>query len=339
MLKKESQGIRDPLSNKYILFIAILLSCILLTGTSSATTGTDNDNQSGGANSEAQTGNPTGDVPSSGTALAEYSESEPWETPDPHGGTADVEETENNATVEDANKLDKASQGKAGKKKIRRVRPSKDAPPEEEVIAEEDVPAFAAASTTDPVNHDNHPTAPTAELPTEVSVEVLANTGAAGTSIPVIVPPGRNGMKPNISLNYNSNVGNGWLGVGWRLGIGAIQRSTKRGVDYFGDDYVASVNGAVSELVYYGDTPGGQREYRAKIEGAFVRYVKYGDDKWLATDKSGTVYQFGGAPGNRQENPDGGIFKWALSEVRDTNGNYRGERHERELHDHNILEG
>ena len=322
MLKRESQGMGELFSNKHMLFITILLSCILLTGPSFALTGTDNNNQSGGANSEAQAGNPASDLPSSEAALAEYSESEPWDTPDPHGDTADVESSDNNSTVEEVNKADKASQGKAGKKKIRRVRISKEAPSEEEAIAEEEAPAFSAASTTDPVNHDNHPSAPTAELPTEVSVEVLANTGAAGTSIPVIVPPGRNGMKPNISLNYNSNVGNGWLGVGWRLGIGAIQRSTKRGADYNADEYVASINGAVSELVYYGDTPGGQREYRAKIEGAFVRYVKYGDDKWLATDKSGTVYQFGGAPGNRQENPDGGIFKWGLSEVRDTNGNY-----------------
>jgi hypothetical protein len=69
-----------------------------------------------------------------------------------------------------------------------------------------------------------------------IQISPAGNTGTAATSIPIAVPPGRQGLQANISLNYNSGGQNGWLGVGWSLDMGAIQRSTKRGVNYSADD-------------------------------------------------------------------------------------------------------
>src|SRR5690606_13992563 len=40
------------------------------------------------------------------------------------------------------------------------------------------------------------------------------SNGIASTSFPIKLPPGRNGMAPNLSVNYNSEAGNGWMGVG-----------------------------------------------------------------------------------------------------------------------------
>ena len=51
-------------------------------------------------------------------------------------------------------------------------------------------------------------------------------TGAMSYQIPIEVPPGRNGMDPGLTLSYNSRRGNGWVGVGWELEVGAIERST-----------------------------------------------------------------------------------------------------------------
>ena len=83
--------------------------------------------------------------------------------------------------------------------------------------------------------------------------EMSLFSGAATVKIPIDVPPGRAGMAPSLALTYNSHQGNGWIGVGWSLDMGSIQRSTKRGVDYSANDYVAVINGSSSDLVRRAD--------------------------------------------------------------------------------------
>src|SRR2546425_12157331 len=127
-------------------------------------------------------------------------------------------------------------------------------------------------------------------------------TGTMSTGIPIQAPPGRHGIQPALSLMYWSGNGDGWLGPGWKLEVGAIQRQTRFGVNYSGDDYSFRLAGVSTDLVSIGSG-----EYRAKIEGGFSRVKKLtaGDGKpyWEATDKKGTRYLFGQTAMTRQADP------------------------------------
>ena len=150
----------------------------------------------------------------------------------------------------------------------------------------------------------------------EILPKIGGNTGAAVQSLPIAVPPGRAGLEPKLALTYNSSSRNGWVGVGWSLEAGAIQRATRNGLDYEGFRFLA--DGA--ELVPV-DGEGVGKYYRAKIEGAFSRYYFISvTDGWRVTSRDGTTYYYGTSPDSRQEGAPG-VFKWCLDRVVDTNGN------------------
>ncbi|MGH8550394.1 MAG: SpvB/TcaC N-terminal domain-containing protein [Blastocatellia bacterium] len=161
-------------------------------------------------------------------------------------------------------------------------------------------------------------------------------TGTMSHSIPIEVPPGRKGMDPGLSLDYRSNNGNGWVGVGWELEIGAIERSSQFGVSYTGDNYVLRIGGSTIDL-----TNVSTGEYSARIEGGFSRIRKLnaadGQPYWEITDNKGTRYLFGQTSDSRQDNrakcsaflcprvifgSPNQIFRWALDHVEDPHGNF-----------------
>jgi len=148
--------------------------------------------------------------------------------------------------------------------------------------------------------------------------QVEPSTGTAGLTIPIDVPRGRKGIQPNFTLAYNSSSGNSILGVGWSLELGSIQRSTKRGIPKYdgSDTFVLVQAGSTQELVNISGN-----EYRAKIEGAFMKIEYYGSTGWLVTDKKGIKYYFG-QNAESQQVDSSRIFKWCLDRVEDLNGNY-----------------
>ena len=61
----------------------------------------------------------------------------------------------------------------------------------------------------------NTPSGKVGTIPMEFTVN---DNGAATINIPLEFPEGINEMMPHLSLNYNSQAGNGIMGLGWSLG-------------------------------------------------------------------------------------------------------------------------
>jgi RHS repeat-associated protein len=148
-------------------------------------------------------------------------------------------------------------------------------------------------------------------------------TGALATNIPVEVPRGRNGMQPVLRLEYRSTGGNGIIGVGWELEIGAIERSSRLGVNFGSNEYVYRTSGGAAELVQVGPS-----DYRAKIEQAFLRFrlspADDGNSYWEVTDKIGRKYFYGQTSESRMDDPSdkSRVFRWCLSRIVDPSHNF-----------------
>jgi RHS repeat-associated protein len=148
--------------------------------------------------------------------------------------------------------------------------------------------------------------------------------GSASHSYPISLPPGRNGLTPNLSLSYSSGQGSNvsTVGYGWDVSIPFIQRINRNGTDAMFGQYLfySTMDGELSST-----TPGGNM-YGARFEkGSFLKYLySTSSNAWIVTDKSGTVYKFGSSAASRQDNPSDSsqIYKWELDEIRDTNNNY-----------------
>jgi len=147
-------------------------------------------------------------------------------------------------------------------------------------------------------------------------------SGSARLHYPIETPAGRNGVQPELALNYDSerNGVDGWLGLGWDLSWASIEIDTRFGVPRYDGSETYLFDGAL--LV---QNPDGT--FRRRIEGRFDRIERVGtgptDYHWVVTDKSGTVSTFGAA-GGRLADPrtsPGNIFRWCLESMRDTFGN------------------
>jgi len=144
-------------------------------------------------------------------------------------------------------------------------------------------------------------------------------TGAFTHNVAIEVPKGRRDMHPNLSLQYRTGNPNSWVGFGWQLNPGYIQRSTKHGLPTYNDQedtFIFVSQSQATELVHLTDNL-----YQAKVEGSFIRYYKEVNDTWYILAKDGNVMYLGSTPSARQTTAQG-TFAWYLTDALDTNGNY-----------------
>ncbi len=156
------------------------------------------------------------------------------------------------------------------------------------------------------------------------NLKVDGPTGAFTQRIPIVIPPGRNGMQPDIALEYNSQrTEDSMVGYGWSLSVPYIQRLNKTGSQ---DLYTTSTVFTSSLDGELAKTSATSSQYRARIESVSANTYFFANNTWTVFDKKGTRYIFGSSDSGRQYDVTSGssesTFKWMLQEVRDTNGNF-----------------
>jgi hypothetical protein len=147
-------------------------------------------------------------------------------------------------------------------------------------------------------------------------------TGSLSYSYPISLPPGRNGLTPDLSLKYSSqpSANTNIVGYGWDFTIPFIERINRTGSDAM-----------LGQFFFYSSMDG---ELASSTSGTYGplsetgKFLKYqfstSTNTWTVTDKRGTNYKFGTTAVSRQDNPSDSsqIYKWELDEIRDTNNNY-----------------
>jgi hypothetical protein len=158
--------------------------------------------------------------------------------------------------------------------------------------------------------------------------------GSANYSIPIQVSSGTAGMIPNLSLSYNSNGGNGILGLGWGLeGLSQITRCGKTiaqdgvrgGINYDANDKFC-LDG--QRLIAITGTYGADgTEYRAELAN-FAKIISYGTagtgPSWFKVwTKGGQIIEYGNTTDSKIEAAGIATVRlWGVNKISDTKGNY-----------------
>lgn len=156
------------------------------------------------------------------------------------------------------------------------------------------------------------------------------HTGTGNFSIPIALPPGRNGMQPSLRLAYSTGAGNGPFGLGWSVGGESISRRTCRGVPVYDEDL--DVYAAAGDDLEPVRRVGAVTTYRPRNEGSFARIERHrgpSDSFWRVSTVDGTVSTYGtpgefpndssvvADPADRRR-----VYEWRLSRSTDPFGNH-----------------
>src|SRR5262245_47260235 len=96
------------------------------------------------------------------------------------------------------------------------------------------------------------------------------HTGTGNFTVPIALPPGRNGLEPHVDLEYSTGSGNGPFGLGWSLSIPGVSRQTAKGIPHYRDAQDVFLLSGAEDLVPIEQQPEVTR-YRPRTEGLFAR--------------------------------------------------------------------
>ena len=178
------------------------------------------------------------------------------------------------------------------------------------------------------------------------------HTGTGNFTIPIALPPGRNGFQPQLNLVYSTGNGNGPFGLGWNLGIPGVCRKTSKGVPRYNEHSGQSaldrrserrdvfiLSGAEDLVPVAGAYPG-RVAYRPRTEGLFARVEHVLDaasSYWQVHSKDGLASLYG-TPASLGNDPAAisdpsdrtKVFAWKLTSTEDSFGNRIEYEYERD---------
>src|SRR5262245_10519488 len=161
------------------------------------------------------------------------------------------------------------------------------------------------------------------------------HTGTGNFTVPIAVPPGRNGFQPQLNLTYSTGNGNGPFGLGWTISVPGVAHSAKKIPGYQESD-IFVLSGAEDLVpVEHGN---GFIRYRPRTEGLFARIQHYrggAGDYWQVKTRDGLTSLYGtprptSAPPDwidpavvRDPGPEKAhhVFSWKLTRTLDPFGN------------------
>jgi RHS repeat-associated protein len=162
-------------------------------------------------------------------------------------------------------------------------------------------------------------------------------TGTGNFTVPIALPPGRNGFQPQLSLVYSTGNGNGPFGLGWNLAIPGVSRKTSKGIPRYRDNGAdpkerdTFVLSGAEDLVAVAEPEPGVTRFQPRTEGLFARIERVrsaGNDFWQVRSKDGLVSRYGmpvAAGGDPAVVADPAvrakIFCWKLTQTADPFGN------------------
>lgn len=165
----------------------------------------------------------------------------------------------------------------------------------------------------------------------------VSPSGAGSYTIPITIPPGTNGVTPSVSLDYNSQSGNGVLGMGWRIsGLSIITRQAQtiyhegevKPVELSTSDRF-SLDGA--KLLFIGGSInqnyGGDGNWHGIESENFINVITHGiagsGPQWIESQSlDGTIAQYGNSVNSRITGSTGTVLAWGINKIIYKDGNY-----------------
>jgi RHS repeat-associated protein len=190
----------------------------------------------------------------------------------------------------------------------------------------------------------NRPTGGGALKSIDEKFEVNPVTGTLSLGVPFSIPSGRSGITPDVSLSYDSGLGNGPFGLGWSLSLPSIVRKTSKGIPQYNDVEETDIFQftGVEDLVPVMADPEGEgsefletlqgefmvRRYWPRTEGSFSRIERWSkagsplDTYWRTITTGNVTSLYGKTPSSKIFDPaDDRVFAWLLCETYDGFGN------------------